>query len=32
LGNLSILVQSFGSFELDGIKDGYGTYETLRKS
>ena len=32
LGNQSILVQSFGSFELDGIKDGYGTFETLRKS
>ncbi len=32
LGNRSILVQSFGSFEFDGIKDGYGTFETLRKS
>ena len=30
-GEKSILVQSFGSFELDGIKDGYGTFETLRK-
>jgi hypothetical protein len=29
-GNLSILVQSFGDFDLDGIK-GYGTFETLRK-
>ena len=30
-GNQSILVQSFGNFELDGIKGGYGTFETLRK-
>ena len=30
-GNKSILVQSLGTFELDGIKDGYGTFETLRK-
>lgn len=30
-GNKSILIQSFGSFELDGISDGYGTFETLRK-
>ncbi|MFX1324104.1 MAG: hypothetical protein ACFE8N_04045 [Promethearchaeota archaeon] len=30
-GNMSILVQSIGSFELDGIKSGYGTFETLRK-
>jgi len=30
-GNQSILVQAFGKFELDGIKGGYGTFETLRK-
>ncbi len=30
-GNQSILIQSFGRFELDGIKGGYGTFETLRK-
>ena len=30
-GNQSILVQSFGTFELDGIKGGYGTFETLRR-
>ncbi len=30
-GNKSILVQSFGSFELDGISNGYGTFETLRR-
>jgi hypothetical protein len=30
-GNKSILVQSFGSFELDAITGGYGTFETLRK-
>ena len=30
-GNKSILVQSLGSFELDDIKGGYGTYETLRR-
>ena len=30
-GSQSILIQSFGKFELDGIKDGYGTFETLRK-
>ncbi|MHA1488632.1 MAG: DUF7064 domain-containing protein [Promethearchaeota archaeon] len=30
-GNKSILVQSFGSFELDGITGGYGSFETLRK-
>jgi hypothetical protein len=30
-GNTSILIQSFGDFELDGIKGGYGTFETLRK-
>ena len=29
-GNKSILVQSFGNFELDGTS-GYGTFETLRK-
>jgi hypothetical protein len=28
--NQSILIQSFGDFDLDGIK-GYGTFETLRK-
>ncbi|MHA2181411.1 MAG: DUF7065 domain-containing protein [Promethearchaeota archaeon] len=30
-GNQSILIQSFGEFEMDGIKGGYGTFETLRK-
>ena len=30
-GNQSILVQSFGKFELDGTTGGYGTFETLRK-
>lgn len=30
-GNQSILIQAFGSFELDGIKGGYGTFETLRR-
>jgi len=30
-GNQSILVQAFGTFELDGISGGYGTFETLRK-
>jgi len=29
-GKVSILSQSFGEFELDGRKGGYGTYETLR--
>jgi len=29
-GKISILAQSFGDFELDGKKGGYGTYETLR--
>ncbi len=29
--NLSILAQSFGSFKLDGISGGYGSYETLRR-
>ncbi|MFX0185113.1 MAG: hypothetical protein ACFE95_18675 [Candidatus Hodarchaeota archaeon] len=27
----SVLIQSFGYFELDGIPGGYGTFETLRK-
>lgn len=31
-GNESILIQSFGNFELDGRKGGYGTFETLRKA
>jgi hypothetical protein len=30
-GNKSILVQSFGHFELDGLTDGFGTFETLRR-
>jgi hypothetical protein len=30
-GNKSILVQSFGDFELDEIKGGFGTFETLRR-
>ena len=30
-GNRSILVQSMGNFELDGIKEGYGSFETLRR-
>lgn len=30
-GNESVLIQSFGSFKLDGIEQGYGTFETLRK-
>ncbi|MFX0175038.1 MAG: hypothetical protein ACFE85_02260 [Candidatus Hodarchaeota archaeon] len=30
-GNKSILIQSFGEFELDDLKGGYGTFETLRK-
>lgn len=25
------MVQAFGTFELDGISGGYGTFETLRK-
>lgn len=29
-GKISVLAQSFGDFELDGVKGGYGTYETLR--
>ncbi len=31
-GNQSILIQSFGNFELDGVTGGYGTFETLRKA
>ncbi|MEM3388807.1 MAG: hypothetical protein QW491_05260 [Thermoproteota archaeon] len=30
-GNVSILVQSFGSFKLDGLEGGYGSFETLRR-
>jgi len=30
-GNKSILVQAFGSFQLDDIKGGYGSYEVLRR-
>jgi len=30
-GNLSILAQSFGAFTLDGVADGYGSFETLRR-
>ena len=30
-GNKSILVQSFGTFELDSISEGYGSFETLRR-
>ena len=30
-GNKSQLIQSFGEFELNGIKGGYGTFEILRK-
>ena len=29
-GRVSVLSQSFGEYELDGVKGGYGTYETLR--
>lgn len=29
-GKVSVLAQSFGKYELDGITGGYGTYETLR--
>jgi len=25
------MLQAFGTFELDGISGGYGTFETLRK-
>lgn len=31
-GQLSILTQSFGSFKLDGVSGGYGSYETLRRA
>lgn len=31
-GNQSILVQSIGNFELDGLKGGYGAFETLRRA
>lgn len=31
-GGISVLAQSFGEYELDGVKGGYGTYETLRVS
>ena len=31
-GSLSVLIQSFGQFELDGRSGGYGSYEVLRKS
>ncbi|MHA1907789.1 MAG: DUF7065 domain-containing protein [Candidatus Thorarchaeota archaeon] len=30
-GNRSVLVQTFGTFELDGEKGGYGSYEVLRR-
>jgi hypothetical protein len=30
-GNKSVLIQSFGQFELNEFKGGYGTFETLRK-
>jgi hypothetical protein len=30
-GHQSVLVQSFGEFELNDIQGGYGTFETLRK-
>jgi hypothetical protein len=30
-GNVSFLIQSFGSFQLDGIEGGYGSYEVLRR-
>ncbi|MBO3841563.1 MAG: hypothetical protein FGF48_04010 [Candidatus Brockarchaeota archaeon] len=29
--NVSILAQSFGSFKLDGVEGGYGSFETLRR-
>jgi hypothetical protein len=29
-GQTSILTQSFGTFEMDGVSGGYGTFETLR--
>jgi|GEM_PF-1817079 len=31
-GRISVLAQSFGSFKLDGIEGGYGSYETLTSS
>ena len=31
-GGQSILIQSIGSFTLDGAEGGYGTFETLRKA
>ncbi|MFX1501600.1 MAG: hypothetical protein ACFFDH_11610 [Promethearchaeota archaeon] len=30
-GNKSVLVQSMGTFELNDLKGGYGSFETLRK-
>ena len=30
-GNVSFLIQSFGSFQLDDIEGGYGSYEVLRR-
>lgn len=30
-GNQSILVQSMGNFELDGISGDFGSFETLRR-
>jgi hypothetical protein len=30
-GEVSFLIQSFGSFQLDDIKGGYGSYEVLRR-
>ncbi|MCY3410288.1 MAG: hypothetical protein INQ03_01515 [Candidatus Heimdallarchaeota archaeon] len=30
-GGISILIQAFGDFELNGISGGYGSFETLRK-
>ncbi len=30
-GKQSVLIQSFGEFEFDGVKNGYGSYEVLRK-
>ena len=29
-GKVSVLAQSFGEYELDGVAGGYGTFETLR--
>jgi len=31
-GNVSFLIQSFGSFQLDDRKGGYGSYEVLRRT